>query len=155
VFEFPATNTDTEIIPRQVVIPIVQTAPFGNSNFDPRGGLNILGVTGLRIYDCAVYNRDFDIVNRVLASLASAPQQEAAIVDLQGYQAIATELDIAPGDGGTNVIMPVERIEYRLTVEGGIATRYYAGQRYDADMEAESIVIESLVRRLTKARETL
>ena len=155
VFEFPATNTDTEIIPRQVVIPIVDTAPFGNSNLDLRSGLNILGVTGLRIYDCAVYNRDFDIVNRVLGSLIKPTQQEAAIVDLQGYQAIATELDIAPGDGGTNVIMPVERIEYTITVEGGIATRYYAGQRYDAGLEDEAAVLDALVRRLTKAQETL
>lgn len=155
VYEFPATNTDAEIIPRQVVIPIVGTAPFGNTNLDARSGLNILGVTGLRIYDCAVYNRDLDVVNRVFGSLIKPIQQEAAVVNVRGLHPIATELDITPGDGGTNVVMPVERIEYRITTPEGAQTRYYAGQRYDPELETESIVLDALVRRLTKAQERL
>lgn len=155
VYEFPATNTDTEIIPRQVVIPLNPPAPATSNTIDPVQFIKILGVTGLRIYDCAMFEVDTDVRDRVFQSLIKPLQQEAAIVDLQGYQGIATELDIAPGDGGTNVIMPVERVEYRITIDGGVTTRYYAGQRYDADLEAEAIVLDALVRRLTQTKETL
>lgn len=155
VREFPATNTDTEIIPRQVVIPIVRVAPFSNVVDDEQQALNILGVTGLRIYDCAVYQRDFDVVTRVFESLIKPIRQEAAVVNVRGFHPIATELDITPGDAGTNVVMPVERIEYRITTEDGVQTRYYAGQRYDANLETESIVLDALIRRLTKTQERL
>jgi hypothetical protein len=155
VYEFPATNTSTEIIPRQVVIPLNPPAPAATGTIDPRDKMKILGVTELRIYDCAIFELNVDVRNRVMESLIKPLQQEAAIVDVQGYQPIATELDIAPGDGGTNVLMPVERIEYSITIEGGIATRYYAGQRYDAGLEDEAAVLDALVRRLTKSRETL
>ncbi len=155
VREFPATNTDTEIIPRQVVIPIVRVAPFSNTVLDEQGALNILGVTGLRIYDCAVYQVDTEVTTRVFDNLIKPIQQEAAVVNVRGFHPIATELDITPGDGGTNVVMPVERIEYRITTEDGVQTRYYAGQRYDADLQTESIVLDALIRRLTKTRERL
>lgn len=155
VREFPATNTDAEIIPRQVIIPIVRIAPFSNTVLDEQGALNILGVTGLRIYDCAVYQVDSDVTTRVFESLIKPVQQQAAVVNVRGLHPIATELDITPGDAGTNVVMPVERIEYRISVEEGIQTRYYAGQRYDADLESESIVLDALIRRLTNTQERL
>jgi len=155
VYEFPATNTDTEIIPRQVVIPLLSTAPFATTLLDFYSVVRILGVTGLRIYDCGVFEVDLEIRDRVFESILQPLREEAAVVDIRGFGPIVTNVEIEPGDGSANVLMPVERVEYRLSVDDGIATRYYAGQRYGAELQAQAAVINALVRRLTKTEDRL
>lgn len=153
-YEYPATNTDSEIRVQQIIVP--HLAPVGlQSNALGSNTLYIFGVTGLRIYDAAFYNIDADIITRVAEGLIQDPNSEAAVVDVQGYQPLATEVEITAIDSPSPIVMPVERIEYAITSNDGIVTRYYAGQKFDPDLQVEAAVIDGTIRRLTGALDTL
>lgn len=153
-FEYPATNTDTEIRVQRIIIPSL--APVGLS--DGPLGTNtfyVFGVNGLRIYDAAFYNLDSGVVTRIAEGLIQDPNSEAAVVDVQGYSPVATEVVITAIDNPSPVTMPVERVEYAITSNDGIVTRYYAGQRFDPELQTEATVIDGAIRRLTGSVEIL
>ena len=153
-YEYPATNTDSEIRVQQIIVPAL--APVGLlSNALGSNTLYIYGVTGLRIYDAAFYDIDSDVLTRVAEGLIQDPNSEAAVVDVQGYEPIATEVQITAIDSPSPVTMPVERIEYAITSSEGIVTRYYAGQRFDPELQTEATVIDGAIRRLTGSIEQL
>ena len=153
-FEFPATNTDSEVRVQRVVIPAL--APVGLlSNALGGNTFYVFGVNGLRIYDAAFYNIDSDVVTRVAEGLVQDPNSEAAIVDVQGFSPVATEVEITAIDSPSPIVMPVERIEYAITSNDGIVTRYYAGQRFDPELQTEATVIDAAIRRLAGSLETL
>lgn len=155
-FEYPATNTDTEIRPRQIVLPALAPTTMGRVDLNGGGSsiLYILGSSNLRIHDCAFYQSDPEVIQRVAESLVREPIQDAAVVTVNGYEPIASSIEVNSIASGA-VTMDVERVEYVLTVDSGVQTRFYAGQRFDSSMTTESIVLNNLVRRLTSTKDSV
>lgn len=154
--EYASTNTDTQIRVQRIVIPALSPISLGGEILTT--GTNtfyVFGVNGLRIYDAAFYSIDSDVVTRVAEGLVQDPNSEAAVVDVQGYSPVATQVEITAIDSPSPVTMPVERVEYAITSNDGIVTRYYAGQRFDPELQTEATVIDAAIRRLTGSLETL
>ena len=154
-FEYQATNTDTEIRPRQIVLPALAPTTIGRNDLSGDDNtLFILGVDNLRIHDCAWYEADVELIQRVAESLVREQVTEAAVVTVNGYEPIASSVEVGSILSGA-VTMNVERVEYTLTTEAGVQTKFYAGQRFDPALQTESIVINNLVRRLTSTKDSV
>ncbi len=155
-FEYLATNTDTEIRPRQIILPALAPTTMGRVELNGGGDniLYILGTDNLRIHDCAFYQSDFELIQRVAESLVREPVTDAAVVTVNSYEPIASSVEVSSILSGA-VTMNVERVEYTLTAEAGVQTKFYAGQRFDPALQTESIVINNLVRRLTSTKDSV
>jgi hypothetical protein len=154
-YEFPATNSDSEIRPRQVIIPALQPTNTGRNDLGSNENiLFIQGINELRIHDVAFYAADPVLINRAAQSLVREPVSDAAVVVVNSYQPLTSRVEINTL-GSFAVSIDVERVEYSLTVEEGVKTRYFAGQRFESRENSQGIVLSSLVRRLTKTKDSL
>jgi hypothetical protein len=148
-YEFPATNTDTEIRPRQIVLPALAPTTIGRNNLNNAANtLFIFGVLNLRIYDCAFYSANLTTIERIAEALSRNPIEDAAGITVNDYEPVASSVVVNPITGSPASIK-VERVEYSLGIEQGVQTKFYAGQRFDAALETERVVLTSFNRRTT------
>lgn len=131
--------------------PLGPDVPAGNL-LSPVLTVNVLD--GDRIYLCQMYTPEVDTGGELSEALAQAylrePEADAAEVHLMGQLGPVTPtLTVTPLDG-VAVDVPVERIEYSLTNEEGLVTRYYLGQAFNAELMSQAVVLERLAKRAVK-----
>jgi hypothetical protein len=106
--------------------------------------LSFEGASGVRIYTVEMFVVDEAVAERLAAAFTRPPQHDASTVRLQDQLGpVSTTMTLTP-EGETPQTQPVERIEYSLTREGGLATTYHLGQAYDADLESQRALLETI-----------
>lgn len=83
-------------------------------------------------------------------SFYKSPASHAAEVRYQGLGPVTQSLTLTPADGGADLDLTIERVEFRVTVEGGMETVYFVGEAFDADLEAERALIGQIAREATE-----
>jgi len=83
---------------------------------------------------------------RLAEGYMRSPAAQAAEVRYRGFGAISQTLDLTGSDGTAYPGLPIERIEYSVTVEGGVETTYFIGEAFDADLEAEKVLIGEVAK---------
>ena len=102
------------------------------------------------IEDVEIYVPDVDDGGTKSEQFASGfvrdTTEDVAAVQLFGeFGVVAPRMDFTPV-GESSVVVPIERVEYRLTTRDGLVTAYELGQAYDAELLSERAVLKSLAR---------
>lgn len=107
-----------------------------------------------RIYEIEYLVPDVDLSQTASEELARSyfrsPSSAAAEVRYQGLGPVTQSLTLTPADGGADLDLTIERVEFRVTVEGGMETVYFVGEAFDADLEAERALIGQIAREATE-----
>ena len=147
-YELRGTNTDAAIVPREVVIVAKSqyTAPQSYMEI-----LRIEGTTNTRVYEVRYRAIDAALAQQYAEAFAVPANVDVATITIHAIEPILTNVDVQPA--GTSISLPlaVEKVEYVITVNEGALTRYFIGQKYNADAAAEAVVLESFVRRISGA----
>lgn len=143
---------------RTVILPVLAPAAFADvlTGFDRVYRVRVYGASGVRCYELAYFVPEPDAAERLAEALQRPPTPEVATIRYQGvintigavltptgHPAVLELTDLT----GATVAMPVERYDASLTVDGGALLTVHAGQAFDADAEAQRVVLERLARR--------
>lgn len=116
--------------------------------------VQVVGAEGARVYDMRVYRVD-EATNDRLAHAFVRPMTNAVgtvtLRDAWPYSPLqATQMsDMATVTtlDAEDITARVERIETTITAERGVVTTFRTGLAFDADLEAERVLLEVLARR--------
>ena len=151
-YDLESTNTDEEIVPRTVLLPIVQHAA---SPTDPTALLSavvrVYFSTGLRIYRVRAWVVDDEIASAVAQGYEREARTHAAVVERLGLHEPVTVLEVEDLQGGVTSDR-VQRIEYRITSQEGLATAYHLGTAHEPELETEGVILRRLIKRVQKER---
>jgi len=136
------------------LLPAVMTAADRAAATEIRVGVWMYQESGSVTYAPRLYNIMFYSVNaaaaaRLATSFSRAAASDPAQVTLYGsFGAVTQTMNLTPATGSA-LTVPIERVEYGVTVDEGAFTRYHVQQAYDADLMAQRVVLEQLARRAT------
>ncbi len=129
------------------VIPVLLPADAPTGTVYNSVRVSVYMQLGCRVYDARVYVPHPASGNNPARTLAASfmrePVSDAASVERIGAHPPVSNVHLTPVTGSP-VTLPVERIEYSVTRERGVVTRYHIGQAFDGELESERAVLEAL-----------
>lgn len=138
---------------RTFALPI--TAEASATGTPGRVSVVVAAAEGFRLYNLEILTIDADAATRLAEAFYREAIEGVAAIDYQGIldtglASRAEHVQVTTIDAAT-VTSRVERFEVSFTVDEGVRTTIYAGQGYDAEQEAQRVILERLARRAVAA----
>ena len=136
------------------VIPLLLPSDIDFTTFPASPALSLHVVMeftpGIRVHRFVAYDADAQVANRLLGAHLRLPKDSVGTVTAKYLAPPAHHAILAPADGTADLTLDVQRIEYVITREDGLLTRYHAGQPFDSDLVSERVLLERLARQAAK-----
>lgn len=141
---------------RTLYLPLLPLADVAATVMDVE--LRVDGAEDVQVHTIRIWLPDRLVAERIAQGFMQPIKDEVGQIEYQGLLLPTTTLAtpastrskalVTMNETGEVVEVVVERFETSITTQQGVVTRVYVGQAFEADLEAERIVLERLAERV-------